>query len=237
MKIVCFSSIKGGAGKTTSLMVIASALVDRGIHVGLLEADDNEPLGAWREYGLDFEAWDDALCTIYTVSGAADLEKAFDSAERDGVKILLIDTRGGGSEFNDTIMLNSDMVVIPTGLSVMEMDEALQGLDFALSTLSGSKKPIPAAILANRVSSEKKMPAAHREAIELLKELPVFETHIKNRQVFQDIKATGLLGLYLKKLEASKGRQMMVPTIRAYLDEGNAVADELLEELKNAETA
>lgn len=237
MQIVCFSSIKGGAGKTTSLMVIASALVDRNLRVGLVEADDNGPLGAWREYGLDFEAWDDDLCTIYEVNGPEDLEPAFEAAEKEGVDVLLVDTRGGGSEFNDTIMLNSDLVVIPTGLSVMEIDEALQGLDFALATLQSSVKPITAAILANRVSPEKRMPAAHREALDLLKELPVFSNHLKRRQVFEDIKATGLLGLYLKKLEALPGRKMQVPTIRAYLDEGKAVADELLEELQREKAA
>ncbi len=235
MQTVCFSSIKGGAGKTTSLMVIASALVERGIRVGILETDDNQPLGTWREYALDFDTWDDTLCRIYLVSGPDDLEKAFEEAEEEEVQILLVDTRGGGSEFNDMIMLNSDMVVIPTGLSVMEMDEALQGLDFALETLRSSNRPIPASILANRVSSEKRMPATHKEALELLGQVPVFTSYIKNRQVFQDIKATGMLGLYLKKLEASKGRQMMVEPIRAYLDEGNAVANELLEELKRSQ--
>lgn len=237
MQIVSFSSIKGGAGKTTSLMVIASALVERNLRVGLIEADDNGPLGTWREYGLDFDAWDDNLCIIYEVSGPEDLQSAIETAEQEGVDILLVDTRGGGSEFNDIIMLNSDFVVIPTGLSVMEMDEALQGLDFALETLRSSKKPIKAAILANRVSPDKRMPAAHREALELLKSIPVFTTNLKRRQAFEDIKATGLLGLYLKKLEAAPGRQMQLPLIRAILDEGMAVADELLEELHEKEAA
>lgn len=237
MQIVCFSSIKGGAGKTTSLMIIASAVVDQGMCVGLLETDDNEPLAAWREYALEFETWDDALCKVYAVKEAEDLQKAFEAAERDGVELLMIDTRGGGSEFNDTIMLNSDLVIIPTGLSIMEMDEALLGLDFALETLKGAKRPVIAAILANRVSSEKRMPVAHREALDLLKEVPCFVAHLKNRQVFQDIKGIGLLGAYLEKLEGSSVRQMMTANIRAYLGEGQAVADEMLNQLQPAEVA
>lgn len=237
MQIVSFTSLKGGAGKTTSLMVVASALVEKNLRVGLVEADDNGPLGTWREYGLDFEAWNDENCAIYVADGPEALRETFSRAEKEGIDILLVDTRGGGSDFNDIIMLNSDLVVIPTSLGVMEMDEALQGLDFALQTLKTSTKPIPAAILANRVSSAKKMPAAHREAIDLLKGLPCFSSTIKKRQAFEDIKATGLLGLYLKKLEAAPNQRLQTLAIREYLEEGRAVADELLEQLQPVEAA
>ena len=45
---------------------------------------------------------------------------AVDHATADGCEIGLIDTRGGGSDLNQAILLNADVTVIPTSLSAME---------------------------------------------------------------------------------------------------------------------
>jgi cellulose biosynthesis protein BcsQ len=48
VKIISFVNFKGGAGKTSALSVVASALLARGHKVALFESDENAPLGAWR---------------------------------------------------------------------------------------------------------------------------------------------------------------------------------------------
>ena len=51
MKLIAFTSFKGGSGKSTTLMAVASILAERGMKVACFEADDNEPLATWRGYG------------------------------------------------------------------------------------------------------------------------------------------------------------------------------------------
>lgn len=82
-------------GKSTTLMAVASILAEKGVKIACFEADDNEPLSAWQEYGRQINTWDDN-CRIF---GALDVDQfgaSYEEAEAAGCEIGLIDTRGGG---------------------------------------------------------------------------------------------------------------------------------------------
>ena len=127
--VITFMSFKSGVGKTTALMTVASTLLERGHKIACFEADDNRPLSAWRENGIEHGTWD-AQCAIYPALSIDLLSQSYEIAERDGVEFGLIDTRGGGSDLNQSILINSDLTIIPTGLSPLEVEDTLETLQY-----------------------------------------------------------------------------------------------------------
>ena len=49
MPTVCFANSKGGAGKSTTTLIIGQVLAEAGKKVAILDADPNQPLASWAE--------------------------------------------------------------------------------------------------------------------------------------------------------------------------------------------
>ncbi len=47
MPVIVFANSKGGVGKSTSAVVLAQVLAQRGATVSLIDADPNQPLSQW----------------------------------------------------------------------------------------------------------------------------------------------------------------------------------------------
>ena len=47
MPIIVFASSKGGAGKSTSAVLLATALAEGGATITLIDADPNRPVSKW----------------------------------------------------------------------------------------------------------------------------------------------------------------------------------------------
>lgn len=69
MKLVTFTSFKGGAGKSTALMAAVPGLLAAGKRLALLEADENDTLALWRSNARESGTWDEAV----TILEATDL--------------------------------------------------------------------------------------------------------------------------------------------------------------------
>jgi len=51
MPIIAMSNPKGGAGKSTTALLLATYLAERGAKVCVLDADPNQPILDWKENG------------------------------------------------------------------------------------------------------------------------------------------------------------------------------------------
>lgn len=87
MKLIPFVSFKGGAGKTTALMAVASCLVARGERVALFEADENAPLARWRQNAMTNETWSEQVLLLPAAS-ERDLERSYERADSEDVPTL-----------------------------------------------------------------------------------------------------------------------------------------------------
>jgi len=237
MQMICFVSFKGGAGKSTALMSIASALIERGKHVAILDADDNKPLLRWKKYADDMKTWDNH-CTVEAVR---DFE-AFEEAHRDimakGFDYVLVDMRGGGSDFNQALAANANLIVVPSSLSIMEMDETFATLEWIGKLLELTKSEIPVGILLNRTpTSDRDLSTLEKKGQIALADMPVFENRIPQRQAFEDIKAYGLMGPHIKTLQANPLTRVNAHHLKIAFAEIDRLADEMLEVLNMQEAA
>jgi chromosome partitioning protein len=119
-RVVTIVQTKGGSGKTTTAMLLASAALDAGRRVTLIDGDVNAQLGRWRD---SFElaaweavrkpAWPEPLSILSPPETVESLLAFLDEQEARGVDLVVIDTRPGTHTDTEDFCLISDLVLIP----------------------------------------------------------------------------------------------------------------------------
>ena len=237
MQMISFVSFKGGAGKSTALMSIASVLVERGHRVAILDADDNRPLLKWRKYADDLRTWD-KRCEVVGVRDFDAFAEEYRRITSGSFDYVLVDTRGGGSDFNQEIVANANLIVVPTALSIIELDEAFGTLEWIGKLLKMTSSDVPVGVLLNRTpTSERDLSTVQRKGLLALANMPVFESRLPERKAFMDLKAYGLMYPYIRYLEADPGTRVMANHVKVAVAEVNRITDEILEVLNVTEAA
>lgn len=229
MQLIAFASFKGGAGKTTALMAAASSFVHHGKRVALFEADENQPLDQWRQNAEKVGTWAENI-SLYPASDVERLDRAFDAAQRQGVDYALADLAGGGSDINAAVIINSQLVVVPTALSALDIDAALETMDYAAELLKRERGTAALVLLLNRLNVGK-LTAGQKEDLELLETLPQLENRLHARDAFAYMKSKGLLHAYRDTLAADPGRRLMVRHLDTAIAEADLVAQDMIDAL------
>ncbi len=227
MKTITFMSFKGGAGKSTSLYLLVAALNERGKRVAVINADRNNVLHEWRDYGRGCGTWDETIKVSNAVDDE-DLSKAAEEAESFGADYLVIDTAGGGSDINDAILYNSDMVVIPCDLGQQELDQTLQTLQYVQQYLAETGGNALSGFLLNRVPlSNDRFSVDEAECWDVVKSLPIFGTRIPDDKRIKGQKTRGLMNLFRDQLESAKASRFRAPHYTRLLRIGHDLVDEI----------
>lgn len=227
MKMITFASLKGGAGKTTALMAACGSMIASGVRVGLLEADENAPLHQWRKYALKKGTWNE-ICEIEDAVDLPAFEAAYERLEDRGMDIVLADTQGGGSEFNLTILASSDMIVIPTALTRLDLDSALDTYAQIAELLETSDTPdMPVGILVTQMPTGR-LTAAQSFCLQTIKGLPSFDCTLPARNAFADLKSIGMLHLYKDALSRIPAKRIAATHISAAITDADVFAKDLL---------
>ena len=227
MKTITFMSFKGGAGKSTSLYLLVAALNERGKRVAVINADRNNVLHEWRDYGRGGGTWDETIRVSNAVDDE-DLSKAAEEAESLEADYLVIDTAGGGSDINDAILYNSDMVVIPCDLGQQELDQTLQTLQYVQQYLAATGGNALSGFLLNRVPlSNDRFSVDEAECWEVVKSLPIFRTRIPDDKRIKGQKTRGLMNLFRDHLDSAKASRFRAPHYTRLLRIGHDLVDEI----------
>ena len=120
MPVVSLVSPKGGVGKTTTALLIASTLHHRGQNVVLLDGDPNQPLSDWSDEGRN------ALPIIggvrsETIVSVIDRE----APQRD---LVIVDTEGSAQRLTSRAIARSDLVIVPMGASTLDAAQAARAV-------------------------------------------------------------------------------------------------------------
>lgn len=120
MQVITIVQTKGGSGKTTTAMLIASAALEAGRRVTLIDGDVNAQLGRWRD-SFDLAAWEtvkkpawpETLTILSPPETIEDLLALLEAEEARGVEMVVIDTRPGTHTDTEDFCLLSELVLIP----------------------------------------------------------------------------------------------------------------------------
>ncbi|MEN3213890.1 ParA family protein [Methylorubrum populi] len=144
MPVVSLCSTKGGVGKTTLAICLASAAAQRGAPAVILDADPNGHVRAWRE-AADREGRGGGVDVIAGVTEATMQDRIAEAAER--YALVVIDLEGAASKAVTFAIAESDVVVIPSGISGMDLQEVFRTHAEVKRAEKMLRRPIPARVI------------------------------------------------------------------------------------------
>lgn len=221
MAVVVVANPKGGAGKSTTALVLAQTLVGLGATVAVLDADPNRPIVEWRsgKSALQLDVIGDITeSTVIRVIREQRAAKQF----------VFVDLEGTASRLVSRAITQADLVLIPLQASgvdarqasravalVHEEEEALDGRIIPFRVLLTRTSPI----IATRIE---------REIVDALKSagLPLMRTRLNERQAY---KAIFVRRLGLQELDAKQ-----VNGLAEAIANAQALADELVDIVSRA---
>ena len=113
-KIVAVASSKGGVGKSSYIMAIASALAKSGLNVGILDNDPNQPVIEWLS--------ENPVENITATPKVSDTE-VFDTLDkmREIHDIVLADMEGSANLGVAMAIASADLVIVPSQGSSLDL--------------------------------------------------------------------------------------------------------------------
>jgi chromosome partitioning protein len=118
MPTIVFASPKGGAGKSTSAVVLATELAGQGASVTIIDADPNKPVSRWAKR----PGKPDSLAVIDEVGENTILDQIDQAATR--TAFVVVDLEGTRSLMVGYAISRADLVIIPTQGSLLDATEA-----------------------------------------------------------------------------------------------------------------
>ena len=147
MPTIVFASPKGGAGKSTSAVVLATELAGQGASVAIIDADPNRPVSRW----ANRPGKPSSLTVVADVTEDAILDR-IDQASRQAA-FVIVDLEGTASLMVGYAISRADLVVIPTQGSLLDATEAVKAIRLVRNMEKTAGKTIPTAILFTRTSA------------------------------------------------------------------------------------
>ena len=147
MPVIVFASPKGGAGKSTSALILASELARKGAQVTIIDADPNRPMTRWGKRAGRPEN----IQIVSELSEKTIIDEIEAAAERS--PFVIVDLEGTASLMVTYAISRADLVVIPTQASELDGTEAAKAIKHVMQQEKAFHRKIPYAILFTRTSA------------------------------------------------------------------------------------
>jgi len=181
MPTIVFVSPKGGAGKTTAALILASELA-RGAHVTVIDADPNHPIKGW-------SASADAPPNLTVVSDA-DEENIIERIEEAAAQtpFVVVDLEGTAAKIVLLAVSQADLVIVPTQGSQLDAEQASRALKVIKQQEKMSRRAVPYRVLLTRTNPAirtRTMGHIQRGLVEA--GVPVFTAELNEREAFRAV--------------------------------------------------
>lgn len=182
MPVITLANTKGGAGKTTAVLLLASEYVRQGHTVAILDADPQKWITSWYETGQK----DPKLTVISEITPVS--MQMHVREMRDAFDFVIIDLPGARDQLLATALGLSDHVLIPVQGCAMDAKGASQVLELLEQMKSQCAITIPHSVVLTRVSSivTTRALGAIKEVL-TVRGVHVLDTPIIERSAFRDI--------------------------------------------------
>jgi len=179
MPTIVFVSPKGGAGKTTAALVLASQLA-RATGVTVIDADPNHPIKTWASAA-------DMPATFHVIS-SADEENIIERIEEAAAAtpFVIVDLEGTAAKIVLLAVSQADLVLVPTQGSQLDAEQAGRALRVIRQQEKMSRRTVPFAVLLTRTNvtiRTRTMTHIQRGLIEA--NVPVLKTELHEREAYR----------------------------------------------------
>ncbi|MBO9177041.1 ParA family protein [Rhizobium sp. 16-488-2a] len=145
MPVISLVSSKGGVGKTTSAVVLASEFAAAGRKVVLIDADPNKPLEAWSR----LRPLPETLRVVMDDSAETIIDTIEDA--RASADFVIVDLEGTATDRIGFAVARSDLVLIPLQSSVLDAAEAAKSVKLVRQMWRVANREIPYRVFFTRV--------------------------------------------------------------------------------------
>lgn len=209
MKVITAYSHKGGTGKTTALMMLASAIDAAGKSALLIDCDPHEAFKAYETYSRQGEMnrWSDRFEVRYMHYEATKLDALedalLDADESGRFDYCLINLAGVDHPFNRHVLRYAEMTLLPFAPSALDLME-LPGALKVIKDLAEDGEIGDARVVFTKMKPKSKWTVAQTAYVEsVLEGFPYMETKIRETAVLGDLVMRGLLGRTIQIGETS----------------------------------
>jgi len=202
MATIAFAHTKGGVGKSTLCLLVATELASAGASVLIVDADQKQrSCLQWLERCRHAGTLPQTLKGV-GVSNMEELKAELKRCEHD---ITLIDVQGSMNDLLIAAVVGSDLTLVPTKANAMEMIETIKLFGWAQTNL----KHAPLRLVLNRVEGIDAHTAVFQDAVQMIRDnqLPALSTFVRARKVYEQfaLEAGTLLSI---ARDASKTEQV-----------------------------
>lgn len=186
MPTIVFASPKGGAGKSTSAVLLATELASRDATVTVIDADPNKPLSQWSK-----RPGKPKTLTVLADISEESIIDVIEKAAKEST-FVIVDLEGTASMTVGYAMSRADLVIVPTQGSHLDAAEAVKAIKLVRAQEKAFGKTIPFAILFTRTSAAIRPRTLQSIEAEFGdKEIPMFDAQIHEREAYRAIFAFG----------------------------------------------
>lgn len=147
MPTIVFANPKGGAGKSTSAVILATQLALKGATVTILDADPNKPISQWVRRGVPPKN----ITVVADISEMTVIDEIESAAQK--TPFVVVDLEGTASMMVAYAISRADLVIIPIQGSQLDAAEGTKAIRLINQQERAFHKTIPFAILFTRTNS------------------------------------------------------------------------------------
>ena len=186
MPTIVFASPKGGAGKSTSAVVLACQLAQSGADVVIIDADPNRPVSKWAR----LEGRPANLAVVADVTEATVIDEIESWAAR--IPFVVVDLEGTASMTVAYAISRADLVVIPVQGSHLDAAEAAKAIRLIRQQEKAFGRRIPHAVLFTRTSTaiRPRLLGHIRKELQAA-DVPIMTSQMHEREAFRAIFSFG----------------------------------------------
>lgn len=179
MPVITVANPKGGAGKSTTTLVLATSLAQQGASVVILDCDPNRAIDGWRAGNSNNGVVVDGGVTESNVTSKLD-------EYRKKFQFVFVDLEGTASRLMSRALARAQLVVIPIQASPTDAELAARAIHLIQEEEQAFEKVIPYRILFTRTSPaiatklEKQITSQLTES-----EVPMFRNHLNERSAYK----------------------------------------------------
>lgn len=186
MPIIVLASPKGGVGKSTTTLVLATELAIRGASITVIDADRNKPLVRWAKR----EGRPPNITVISDIDEQTIIDTIEDAAAT--TQFVLVDLEGTASTTAAFAISRADLVIIPTQGSEVDGVEAFKAVQLVQVQEKAFRRRIPYTVLFTRVNAA----VTTRDFKDIYSQLtdvgvPILKTRMVERAAFRALFSFG----------------------------------------------
>ena len=219
MPIICVANPKGGAGKSTTALILATTLAEEGASVGVLDCDPNRAIAGWR-----------TGTSASTVDVIGDISEQTIISRMDEIKrsrdFVICDLEGVASRLVSRALSRADLVVIPIQASAVDAEQAARAINLVREEEEAFSRQIPYRVLFTRTSSAIRTQIERAIANDLaVGNVPTFSVALNERAAFK--------AMFYHRLALSELESQGVNGLKRAQENALAFASEVVEVLSS----